>query len=101
MVLIVLEIPNERITELTGLCDRSVRALRKIIASGDVDGLFSIGVGGRKRKLADVEEDIIEEINNNNYHSRQEIVDMIQEKYKITVSLPVVGRLLKKMALNA
>ena len=101
MILIAVGMPNERVTELTGLCDRSVRALRKIIATGDVDGHFTIGAGGRKRKLVDVEADIIEEINNSNYHSRQEIADMIQERYKIKVSLPVVGRLLKKTESNA
>jgi hypothetical protein len=29
MALIVVGIPHERVTELTGLCDRSVRELRK------------------------------------------------------------------------
>jgi transposase len=101
MILIALNIPNERVTELTGLCDRSVRALKKTLDTGDIDNLFMVGGGGRKRKLIDVEEEIIEEINNNNYHSRQEIADMIQEKYEIKVSLPVIGRLLKKTASNA
>jgi hypothetical protein len=31
LVLIVVGAPNERVTELTGLCDRSVRELRKKI----------------------------------------------------------------------
>ena len=39
---------------------------------------------------------LIEELSNNNYHSHQQIADMIQEKYGIKVSLPAIGRLLKK-----
>lgn len=97
LILIAADVPNVRITELTGLCDRSVRSLKKAVGTGDIDGLFSVGGGGRKPKLAkDVEESIVEEIENNNYHSRQQIADMILEKYNIKVSLPAVGRLLKK-----
>jgi transposase len=58
--------------------------------------LFHVGGGGRKRKLVDVEDAIIEEINNNHYHSHQQIADMIRERYGIKVSLPVISRLLKK-----
>ena len=102
MVLIALAMPDKHVTELTGLCDRSVRALRKAIGDGDIGNLFSVGGGrGPKRKLASVEEEIIKEIDGSNYHTRQEIADMIQEKYGIKVSLPAVGRLLKKIASNA
>lgn len=96
IVLIAVGVPNKRITELTGLCDKSVRTLKKAVESGDIDSLFIIRGGGRQRKLIDVEDAIIEDINNNNYHSRQQIADMIHERYDIKVSLPVVGRLLKK-----
>jgi transposase len=95
-LLIALGVPNARITELTGLCDRSIRTLKKEIENGDTEGLFIVGGGGRKRKLQDVEDAIVEEIEKNNYHSRQQIADMILEKYGIKVSLPAIGRLLKK-----
>lgn len=101
LVLIVAGVPNGRVTELTGLCNRSVRSLKKAIDSGDTEQLFTVRGGGRKRKLASVEADIAEEINNNNYHSRQQIADMILEKFGINVSLPAVGRLLKKKVSNA
>jgi len=96
MILIAVNVSDNLITELTGLCGQSVRTLRKALIAGNIDSLFHVGGGGRKRKLADVEDDIIEEINSNNYHSHQQIADMIQEKYGIKVSLPVVSRLLKK-----
>ena len=96
MVLIAVNVSDNFITELTGLCGQSVRTLRKTLIDGDIDSLFRVGGGGRKRKLVDVEEAIIEEINKNNYHSHQQIADMISEKYGIKVSLPVISRLLKK-----
>jgi transposase len=100
MVLIAIGVSDNLITELTGLCGQSVRALRKSLVGGDIDSLFHVGGGGRKRKLIDVEDSIIKEINNNNYHSHKQIADMIQEKYGIKVSLPVIGRLLKKTGSN-
>jgi transposase len=100
MVLIAVGASENLVTELTGLCAQSVRTLRKTLIGGDIDSLFHVGGGGRKRKLADVEDAIIEEINSNNYHSQQQIADMILEKYGIKVSLPVISRLLKKNRSN-
>ena len=96
MILISVGIPNKRVTELTGLCDRSVRALKKSLERGEIDSLFHVGGGGRKSKLKEIENSIIEEIERNDYHSRQQIADMIMEKYGVKVSLPVIGKLLKK-----
>ena len=96
MVLVAVGIPEDRVAELLGLCGKSVRAIKKGLEDGTIDEMFHTAGGGRKRKLGDVEESIIEEIGNNNYHSHQQIADMIQEKYGIKVSLPVIGRLLKK-----
>jgi hypothetical protein len=96
MILIVAGLPDTRVTELTGLCDRSVRSLKKAIDNGNMDGLFTVGGGGRKRKMMNIEDDVVVEINRNNYHSRQQIADMVHEKFGIGVSLPVIGRLLKK-----
>jgi transposase len=96
LVLIVVGLSNPRITELTGLCNRSIRTLRKAVADDDMENIFTVEGGGRKGKLADVEKEVVEEIEKNNYHSRQQIVDMIFEKFKLKVSLSAVGRLLKK-----
>jgi transposase len=96
LILIAIGVPNARITELTGLCDKSVRTVQKAIATGKIESLFHVGGGGRKSKLEDVENAIIEEIETNNYHSRQQIIDMIQEKYGIKTSLSAVSRLIKK-----
>lgn len=62
MILISLELPNEKVTELTGLCNKSVRTLKKSMKNEELDRLFVVGGGGRKRKLVDVETAIIEDL---------------------------------------
>jgi len=101
MLLLSIGVENSRVTELTGLCARSVHSLKKELEKGEIDNLFKVGGGGRKRKLENVEETIIAEIEKNDYHSHQQIADMIQEKHGIKVSLKSVERLLKKTKSNA
>ena len=96
IILIAVGISEERVAELLGLSSKSVSAIKKGLENGEIDDMFHIAGGGRKRKLGDLEGSIIEEISNNDYHSHQQIADMVQEKYGIKVSLPVIGRLLKK-----
>jgi transposase len=97
IVLIVAGVSNERVSELTGLCDRSVRELRKKIKEGGADDrLFHVGGGGGKGKLKDIEDLIIEKIETHTCHTRQEISDMIYDEYGIKVHRTVIGKLLKK-----
>jgi transposase len=101
IVLIAAGVSNDRVTELAGLCDRSVRELRKRIRDGNADdGLFHVGGGGCKGKLKDIENLIIEKIETNNYHTQQEIADMVYDEYGIRVHRTVVGKLLKKTKSN-
>ena len=101
LVLLAAGIPTPRVTELTGLCDRSARGLLKSIQQNDIGGLFAIKRGsGQKSKTADIESEIIGEIEKNNYHTRQQIADMIKEKFHVQVSVATVGRLLKKTVSN-
>jgi len=99
LVLIAAGIPNDRITELTGMSDRSVWGLKRAIQSGDIESLFSTGRGGgRPGKAKGLESAITEELEKNNYHTRQEVADMILEKFGISMSVSAVGKLLKKTA---
>jgi transposase len=100
MLLISLEVPNEKVTGLTGLCNKSVRTLKKAMKNGEIESQFNVSGGGRKRKLADVESAVAEEIEKNDYHTKQQIVDMIGEKYGIKVSVDTVRKLLKKTELS-
>jgi transposase len=97
IVLIAAGSQNEYITELTGLCNRSIRELRKKLKNGEVGNeLLQVGGGGRKSKMAGLEEFIIEKIETNNYHSQQEIADMVYKERGIKVHRTTIGRLLKK-----
>lgn len=100
IILLAVGVPNEQIAELTGFCNKTVKSVQKRLSEGDISGLFKIGGGGRKSKTADVEKAIVDEINNNQYHSRQQIADMIFEKHGIKLSVNAVGELLKKMESN-
>jgi transposase len=101
MMLIVLGMPNVQVAELTGVTERNVRDLRKAMGAGDIRRLLVVRGGGRKGKLKDIEDAIVDEIEANNYHSRQQIADMIHEKHGIKISVSAVGKLLKKKASNA
>lgn len=97
VLLIIAGVRNSRITELTGLSEHGVIDLKKQLMNDDIDSLFEIKSGrGRKSKMKDVESQIVEEIENGNYQTLQQIADMIKEKFEINVSIMAVSRLLKK-----
>lgn len=101
IVLLAAGVSTLRVTELTGLCDRSARGLLKSMREKDISELLKIKKGGgKKSKTNGIETEIIEEIEKNNYHTRQQIADMIKEKFCIEISVSSVGKLLKKMALK-
>ena len=101
-VLIAAGVPCERVAELTGSCYRSIRELRsKLESEEQTESIFDVGGGGRNKKTKDVESKIFDEIENGNYHSQQEIVDMIADKYGIKVHRSSVSRLVKKTASDA
>lgn len=99
IILLAAGVPVPRVTELSGLCDRSTRGLVKSLREKDAKELLAIKRGsGQNSKTSGLENEIIAEIEQNNYHTRQQIADMIQEKFHIQVSVATVGRLLKKTA---
>ena len=97
VILIAAGMSVSRISELVGLSDRSVQSAGRAVRDGSIGNVLAHKkASGRKRKTTNVEDQIIAELENGNYHSRQQIADMIKEKFQITVSLSAVGRLLKK-----
>ena len=97
IILITAGVPDARVTELTGLCNKSVRSLRKKLEDGNTDDIFLVKSGGNvKSKIADHEAAIIKEIETGHYTNRQQIIDMIYQRYGIKVSLTGVSSLLKK-----
>jgi transposase len=96
IVLILAGTPNKQVTMLTNLCDKSVRVLKSKLEKGETKELLQVGGGGRKRRLIDVEQAIINEVNEGTYHTYQQITDMVAEKYGLKVSSATIRRLLKK-----
>ena len=99
VILLAAGLSVTEVAEMTGLSSRSVESTGRAIKDGSISSILARKKNsGRKCKTAGVEEQIIAELEQGNYHTRQQIADMIREKFQITVSLPAVGRLLKKTA---
>ena len=101
VVLIAAGVSVSQIAKITGLSDRTVQTTGRAVRDGSIgDVLAHKKTSGRNRKTADVGEQILAELEHGDYHTRQQIADMIKEKFQITVSLPAVGRLLKKKRIS-
>ncbi len=101
IILLAIGMPVKNAMALTNQSERTMWTLKKEMQEKSVSELMEIKSGnGRKSKFSDIEEEIIAEIESNNYHTRQEIADMIEEKFHLKVSRSSVGRLLKKTASN-
>ncbi len=99
LILLAIGIPVADAVGLDVLSERRLWSLKKNIRERPVAELMVLKSGnGRKRKTEGIEDQILAELESNNYHTRQEIVDMIEEKFHIRVSRSSVGRLLKKTA---
>ncbi len=101
IILLAIGIPVKTATSLAGLSEKSLWTLPKQLSESDVSEImvFHYG-GGRSAKASGLEEQILAEIETNNYHTRQEIADMILEKFHVKMSRTSVGRFLKKTASN-
>jgi len=101
IVLIAVGIPHDQITELTGMSERSIWRTKKAMNGGNIEEVFVLGRGsGRPGNAKGFESEIIDELEKNNYQTRQQVADMIFEKFGITMSVSAVGKLLKKTASN-
>ena len=99
VILIAIGISNDRITALTGASDSSIWRIKRAINAGNMDEVFIIRSGsGRPGNAKGFEHEIAEELEKNNYQTRQQVADMIHEKFGITMSVSAVGKLLKKTA---
>lgn len=97
IILLAIGVPVKTAVGLTGLSERSLWTLHKQLSVMDVSEImiFHYG-GGRPAKVSGLEKQILAEIEANNYHTRQEIADMVLEKFHVKMSRTSVGRLLKK-----
>ena len=98
MLLLVAGMGNEEIVALTGMCIRSVRALRKVMEEQEpTSKLFAIKPGsGRKRKTEGIEEQLWAELDTGNYHTHKAVADMLKERFGIDASVNLAARLMKR-----
>ena len=97
-MLIAAGLGNEKIVELTGMCIRSVRALRKHMEENEAtSSLFVIKPGsGRKKKTAGIEEEIFAELDKGEFQTHKDVIRMLKEKFGIETSINLVSRLMKR-----
>lgn len=98
MLYILADVPVKRICVLTGLHEDSIYSLRKQMQdTANLTSLLTIKSGsGRKCTLSEVEEAVKEELNSNNYRTRQQIADMIFKKFGLKLRLSAISDYLKK-----
>ncbi len=92
IILLAIGMPVEDAVRLTGLCEKSMWTLKKQLREQPVSDLMAIKPGsGRKGKSAGIEKQLLAELESGNYRTRQEIADMIEDKFHIKVSRSCVG----------
>lgn len=98
MLLLVAGMGNEEIVALTGMCIRSVRALRKTMEEQEpTSALFVIKPGsGRKKKTEGIEEDAFLELDTGKYTTNKQAAQMLKEKFGIEASVNLAARLMKR-----
>lgn len=100
IILLSIGVVPDEVASIAGFCVKTVKSIQNKIHSNELDALFIIRGGGRKSSIAEFEDDIIEEINKNHYHSQQQIADMIQERYSIKLTPQAIGKFLKKKGIH-
>ena len=101
IVILSIGVPVEESSRICGFCQKTVSSIKKKLEANEIDALFVLrGGGGRRSPLADFKSAIVEEVNQNTYQTKQQIADMILEKYGIKVTPQAVGKLLKKTELD-
>ena len=87
---------NKNINRLTKYGESTIQKLQSDMRKKSLSALPTIRGGGRKATSAGIEKEILNELEKGNYHTRQQVADMIKERFNITVSVTAVSRLLKK-----
>ncbi len=97
LILLAVGIPVKTATGLSGLSERSLWTLHKQLSEMEVSEIMVFHHrGGRPEKAAGLERRILAELEAGNYHTRQEISDMVSEKFGVKMSRSSVGRFKKK-----
>lgn len=100
-ILLAAGLPSSKAGLLAGVRRTTVQSTGRALLSGNITSIFvRKNGGGRKSKIKSVEQQILDELETQEYRTQQQIADMIQEKFHISISTQAVRRLLKKTALK-
>ncbi len=102
MALIDAGLEDRQVAAVVGSCTRTVHDLRKKMGVENISDLLIVRGGGRKSKIDmhGCEEALVEEIHNGDYHTRQEIADMIWARFQFHLSPSGAGKFLKKAGID-
>ena len=97
IVLIGLEYSVARSSVLTGFCPSTVRKKKSLFESGHLEEIFKRKSGsGRTSACACAYDEIIADLESHNYRSAKQILPMIQEKIRRSISLSAVKAFLRR-----
>ena len=98
IIFLILGYSAPRAAKMTGFCATSARKKRNLFENGNLKEIFSRKQGsGRNSACASKQDEIIEELETKDYRSVKQILLMIQEKIRSSVSLSTVKVLLHKL----
>ncbi len=92
IIRLAIGMPVKSAMEMTDLCEKSMWTLKKQLREQPVSDLMVIKSGSeRKEKSAGIKKQILAGLEAGNYRTRQEIGDMIENKFHIKVFRSCVG----------
>ena len=96
LILLCAGVPIWTIAELSTFCTKTVYKIQKAAREGRFSDIFTINGGGRPSKLGDIADKVLDVLEKENFHTYQEVTDMIHDRFGVSVSVSAVHRFLKK-----
>ena len=98
LLLAMLGLSNSRISRITGFCRETVRKKVNAYKQDGVKGAFKRKEGvGRHSKTVECSEEIVDDLEKNDYRSARQIKEMIEQKIKKIISISTVKNFLHSL----
>ena len=102
IIFLILGYSAPRAAKMVGFCATTARRKRDLFEKDKLQEIFSRKPGsGRKSACASKQDEIIEELESKDYRSVKQILAMIQEKIRSSVSMSAVKNLLHKLGFKS
>ena len=91
IILLVMRFSVTRAALISGLCRKAAQQKKKAFIEGGLMALFHRKKGcGRKRKTEKKQKEIVENLENKDYHCAAQVMKMIKELIKDSISIAAV-----------